>query len=172
MTPSLGSIFLAFARVSVLSVGGATMAWIRETVVTQRKWLSEEAFAEALALCQLMPGANTLNMAVFLGSQLRGWRGSLAAVLGLTTIPFVVVLGIGVAYGRLQQGPTAQAMLKALGSGAAGVALGTGIQMGIKHLRNLHLLLIAVVVFTCLAIFRLNILAVVLIVVALAALKR
>jgi chromate transporter len=147
------------------------MAWIRETVVTQRKWLSEEAFAEALALCQLMPGANTLNMAVFLGSQLRGWRGALAAVLGLTTFPFAVVLGIGVAYGRLQQGPTAEAILKALGSGAAGVALGTGIQMGIKHLRDAHLVLIAALVVLCLAFVKLNILAVVLLVVALAALK-
>lgn len=148
------------------------MAWIRETVVTQRKWLSEEDFAEALAVCQLLPGANTLNMAVFLGSQLRGWRGAVAAVLGLTVLPFGLVLALGVAYGKLEQGPTARAVLKALGAGAAGVALGTGIQMGMKHLRDPYLLLMATVVFLCLAALRIHILIVVMLVLCLGALKR
>ena len=137
------------------------MAWIREETVRRRGWLSEDDFAQAVAVCQLLPGANTLNMSVFLGSEMRGWRGALAALLGLITLPFFLVLGLGMAYGRLEQGPLLQATFAGLGAGAAGVALGTAFQMGRKHLRDGWLLFLALFVFACLAGLRLHMLAVV-----------
>lgn len=152
---------MAFARISVLSVGGATMAWIRDETVKRRQWLSEDEFAQALAVCQLLPGANTLNMAVFLGSEMAGVGGALAALLGLTTVPFLLVLGLGVVYGRIEQGPRLAGIFQGLGAGAAGVALGTGLQMGQKHLRDRSLVLVAVLVFVLLAVARLHMLLVV-----------
>jgi len=152
---------VAFARISVLSVGGATMAWIRDETVKRRQWLSEDEFAQALAVCQLLPGANTLNMAVFLGSEMAGVGGALAALLGLTTVPFLLVLGLGVVYGRIEQGPRLAGIFQGLGAGAAGVALGTGLQMGQKHLRDRSLVLVAVLVFVLLAVARLHMLLVV-----------
>lgn len=137
------------------------MAWIREETVRRRGWLSEDDFAQAVAVCQLLPGANTLNMSVFLGSEMRGWKGATAALLGLITLPFFLVLGLGVAYGHLEQGPLLQATFAGLGAGAAGVALGTAIQMGRKHLRDGWLLFLALFVFVCLAGLRLHMLAVV-----------
>lgn len=158
---------MAFTRISLFSVGGATMAWIRDETVKKRGWLSEDEFAQAVAVCQLLPGANTLNMAVFLGSELRGWMGAMAALLGLITLPFFIVLGLGVAYGRLEQGPLMRSTFAGLGAGAAGVALGTAIQMGRKHLRDLWLLFLALLVFGALAGLRLHMLAVVGLVLAL-----
>ncbi len=165
--PSLGSIFLAFTRISLLSLGGATMAWIRDETVKKRAWLSEDEFAQAVAVCQLLPGANTLNMAVFLGSELRGRLGALSALLGLTTLPFMIVLGLGVAYGRLEQGPLLRATFGGLGAGAAGVALGTAVQMGRKHLRDAWLLFLSLLVFAALAGVRLHMLVVVALVLSL-----
>lgn len=137
------------------------MAWIRDITVTRKKWLSEDDFAQALAVCQLLPGANTLNMSVFLGSQLAGAMGALAALLGLTTIPFALVLSLGVAYGRIEQGPHMAAVFQALGAGAAGVALGTGLQMGKKHLRGGRLIGLALLVYLALGFARVHMLAVV-----------
>ena len=137
------------------------MAWIREETVKKRAWLSEDEFAQAVAVCQLLPGANTLNMAVFLGSELAGWSGAVAALLGLVTLPFFIVLGLGVAYGHLEQGPQLTAIFSGLGAGAAGVALGTAIQMGRKHLREPWLVGLALVVFLALAWLRLHMLLVV-----------
>lgn len=137
------------------------MAWIREVTVTRKKWLSEDEFAQALAVCQLLPGANTLNMSVFLGSELAGAGGALAALLGLTTIPFLLVLSLGVAYGRIEQGPHLTATFQGLGAGAAGVALGTALQMGRKHLRGGRLLGLALLVYLSLAFARIHMLAVV-----------
>ena len=137
------------------------MAWIREETVRRRNWLSEDEFAQAVAVCQLLPGANTLNMSVFLGSEMAGWKGALAALMGLITLPFFLVLGLGVAYGHLEQGPMLRATFAGLGAGAAGVALGTASQMGRKHLREAWLLFLALFVFSCLAGLRLHMLAVV-----------
>ena len=119
------------------------MAWTRDFVVQRRQWCSEDEFGQALAVCQLVPGANTLNMAAFLGSHLRGWAGALAALSGLTLLPFVLVLGLGLAYGQLEQGPGWQGLFRGLGAGAAGVALGTAAQMGRKQLNERILLLLA-----------------------------
>lgn len=129
--PGLASIFVAFARISVLSVGGATMAWIRDETVKRRQWLSEDEFAQALAVCQLLPGANTLLTWLFSWARRwPEWAEALAALLGLTTVPFLLVLGLGVVYGRIEQGPRLAGIFQGLGAGAASVALGTGLQMG------------------------------------------
>jgi len=148
------------------------MAWIRDETVKRKEWLSEDEFAQALAVCQLLPGANTLNMAVFLGSEMAGLSGAVAALLGLTTIPFLLVLGLGVAYGQIEQGPRLSGVFQGLGAGAAGVALGTGLQMGQKHLRNRSLVLVAIVVFLLLAVVRLHMLLVVPLVLTLSLLLR
>ena len=137
------------------------MAWIRHETVKKRAWLSEDEFAQALAVCQLLPGANTLNMAVFLGSEMAGWGGALAALFGLITLPFFLVLGLGVAYGQIHQGPQLTALFSGLGAGAAGVALGTALQMGRKHLREPWLVFLALLVFAALAWLRLHMLLVV-----------
>jgi chromate transporter len=139
------------------------MAWTRDFVVQRRQWCSEDEFAQALAVCQLVPGANTLNMAAFLGSQLRGTPGALAALTGLTLLPFMIVLGLGLAYGRLEQGPGWQGLFRGLGAGAAGVALGTALQMGRKQLVDRTL--VGLTVLACLALLaRIPMLAVVVVV--------
>ena len=147
------------------------MAWTRDIVVRRRRWCSEEEFAQALALCQLVPGANTLNMAAFLGCHLRGPGGAAAALLGLTTIPFALVLTLGLIYGRLEQGPAWQAVFRGLGAAAAGVALGTAVQMAGKHLRDVRLAMLAILA-TLGLLLRLPMLAVVTAVLGLLLLER
>lgn len=158
------ALFFAFVRVSLVSVGGATVAWIRDTVVVQKEWLSEESFAEALAVCQLMPGPNAVNLAAFVGAELGGVVGALASVLGLTLLPFLLVLTLGLAYGRVEQGPVLRGLFSGLGAGAAGVALGTAIQMGQKHLRGPRALILTGLVILALALFRVPLVAVVVVV--------
>lgn len=157
MTVSARALFLAFARVSVVSVGGGTTAWIRHVVVERCRWLTEEEFAESLAVCQVLPGPNTLNLATFLGSRLGGHRGAVASTLGLTLFPFLLVLTLGILYGHVTQGPTMRAVMAGFGAGAVGVSLGTGLQMARKNLKDRWLLASAVCVFLCLALLRLPI---------------
>jgi chromate transporter len=50
--------FLLFLRLGLTSFGGpiAHLGYFRQEFVEQRKWLTEEAFVDLVALCQFLPG--------------------------------------------------------------------------------------------------------------------
>jgi len=50
--------FLLFLRLGLTSFGGpiAHLGYFRQEFVERRKWLTEEAFVDLVALCQFLPG--------------------------------------------------------------------------------------------------------------------
>jgi len=147
--------------VSLVSVGGGTQAWIRQVTVKERQWLDDDEFAQALAVCQFLPGPNTLNMATFLGARFRGAAGSAACLAGLTFLPFLIVLGLGALYFRTGYVPRLAGAFTGLGAAAAGVAFGTALNMGKKRGKDARFLFLAVCAFVTLAFARWSVLAVV-----------
>ncbi len=51
-------IFAVSAKLGLTSFGGpiAHLGYFHEEYVNKRKWLSEQKYAELVALCQLLPG--------------------------------------------------------------------------------------------------------------------
>ena len=138
--PSLGSIFLGFVSIGMMSVGGGLAAWIRREVVQRRGWLDDQQFLSGYALSQLVPGATNVNLSVFIGAQLRGALGATAAVAGLTALPVAIVLIVGSIYLHtrgLPGGALFSTALTGMGAVAIGLNLGTGIQLGRRHVRRL-----------------------------------
>ena len=90
MTPhlSLGmsSIFLMFLKLGCISFGGpiAHLAYFRNEFISKRKWLTEEAYAELVALCQFLPGPASSQVGMVLGYSQKGYVGAIAAWLGFT----------------------------------------------------------------------------------------
>lgn len=68
---SLAEIAFTFNHIALASFGGGLSAWSREIVVVRKKWMGEEQFLSAMTMCRIMPGANQVNLAVFVGSHLR-----------------------------------------------------------------------------------------------------
>ena len=58
MRDPIASIFGVFLRLGLTSFGGpiAHLGYYRAEFVERRRWLSEAAFADLVALCQLLPG--------------------------------------------------------------------------------------------------------------------
>ena len=71
----------------MMSFGGGLAAWTRREVVQRRGWLNDKQFLSGYALSQLVPGATNVNLAVFIGTQMRGTTGALACLFGLTALP-------------------------------------------------------------------------------------
>ena len=69
---SLPEIALSFNHIALASFGGGLSAWSREVVVVQKQWMSEEEFLSAMTMCRIVPGANQVNLAVFVGTKLKG----------------------------------------------------------------------------------------------------
>jgi chromate transporter len=118
---SLPEIALTFNHIALASFGGGLGAWSREVVVVRKKWMGEEQFLSAMTMCRIMPGANQVNLAVFVGSQLRGGLGSVAAVVGLCLVPVALMLGLGFVYFTFKEIPSVKGALH--GASAAAVAL-------------------------------------------------
>src|SRR5205085_1409290 len=88
-------LFFAFTRLTFQSFGGA-LFWSRRMLVENRRWLTETEFVELLALAQLLPGANGVNMAVLVGYRFAGTAGAAAALAGFMGAPCILVIALGV----------------------------------------------------------------------------
>jgi chromate transporter len=136
---SLPALFAAFLSIGLMSFGGGLAAWIRREVVERRGWLDDGQFLTGYALSQIVPGATNVNLAVFIGAQLRGVLGVLAALAGLMMVPIVLILGFGTLYLRSQGVPGwgwLGTALAGMGAVAIGLNIATGIRLARDNLRG------------------------------------
>lgn len=74
---------ISMIRTGVLGYGGgpSVIPLIRHDAVIRYKWLSDEEFAEILALANVLPGPIATKMAAYLGYKRKGTWGAIFAVL-------------------------------------------------------------------------------------------
>ena len=86
MPDPVSSIFAVFLRLGLTSFGGpiAHLGYYRAEFVERRRWLSEAAFADLVALCQLLPGPASSQVSFAVGLSRGGLAGGVAAWLGFT----------------------------------------------------------------------------------------
>jgi chromate transporter len=130
----LSALVAVFFRVGVTSFGGSTAAWLYRETVERRGWLDEKGFVTALTLCQVLPGANPVNLAIYVGAQLRGGVGGTVAALGLILPPFCVILILAFLYVQFGTSPIAHAVL----GGLAAVGVGMTLSVGAKLARGMR----------------------------------
>lgn len=109
---------------------GGPLAVSQRVLCEQRRWLTEQEFVEVLAVSQTLPGPNLCNVAVIVGNQFLGWRGSGAALAGMIAIPLVIVLSLAAFYARFSSLPAIGGAVRGMGVISAGVILGTAIKLG------------------------------------------
>lgn len=114
-------IIRTFNEISLSSFGGGLSAWSREMVVARRKWMNDAEFLSAMTICRILPGANQVNLAVFVGTKLNGLRGAGAALTGLIAMPTLLLVGIAALYAAFQHSHAVQHVLA--GFAAAAVAM-------------------------------------------------
>lgn len=90
---SLWQLFLVFLRLGLTSFGGpaAHIGYFRQEFVARRQWLSEQAYADLVAMCQFLPGPSSSQVGMAVGIFRAGYRGALAAWLGFT-LPSALLL--------------------------------------------------------------------------------
>lgn len=152
--PSLPELFLGFMRIGCLAFGGA-QAFARRVMVEERRWLSEQQYAELLALGQVLPGPNVGNMAVMFGRQVRGLPGALACVSGFFGLPLCLLVGLVSLYAWGGQNRWFGAAMHGVAAAAAGMVLGTALRMGTRLRPPPEALALAVAVLLAAAVFRL-----------------
>ena len=118
---SAWEVMVAFNEIALSSFGGGLSAWSRQMVVVRKKWMDDPEFLSAMTICRILPGANQVNLAVFVGTKMNGVRGAAAALTGLIALPTLLLIGIAALYEAFQHYPAMHHVLA--GFAAAAIAM-------------------------------------------------
>ena len=160
---SLKELFFCFLKLGATAYGGPAMvANIKDMMVKEKRWLSEQEFLEGIALCQIVPGATAFQAASYAGFKLRGIRGALVASLAFTIPAFFLMLILSAVYFRFGEISSVQIIFKGLRVIVVGIIINATFNIGrstINSFREFMLSLLAFWLFFC----KINILWVILI---------
>src|SRR6516162_6472606 len=87
-------IFLVFLRLGLTSFGGpiAHLGYFRQEFVERRKWLTEQTFADLVALCNFLPGPTSSQVSYSIGMTRGGIPGAISAWGGFTLPSAIIML--------------------------------------------------------------------------------
>ena len=91
---SLIKLFLLFAKIGAILLGGGYVIFpiMTNEFCEKRSIVSREDLLDYFALSQSLPGIIAANMSMFVGYKLRGKIGALVAIIGITFVPFWIIV--------------------------------------------------------------------------------
>ncbi len=89
-------LFWSFFKIGLFTFGGgyAMIATVRETVVQNKEWLSEEEFLQMIAIAESTPGPIAINMATYIGFKKGKILGSAFATLGVVLPSMLIIFTV------------------------------------------------------------------------------
>lgn len=101
-------VLLTFLRLGLTSFGGpvAHLGYFRTEFVERRAWIGDRAYADLVALCQMLPGPASSQVGMAIGLQRAGYAGLLAAWIGFTLPSAVLMAAFGWGVTVLEPGAT------------------------------------------------------------------
>jgi chromate transporter len=117
---TLFDLFRSFFWIGATGFGGVLPTSMHE-LVRRRQWLTMAEFTEMLALCQVLPGPNVINLAIVFGQRVGGWMGALTAITAMMLVPLVAVMTIAAIYAGVADDPVAGQVIRAIAGTAAGL---------------------------------------------------
>ena len=92
----LVSLFLTFFKIGAFTFGGgyAMIPLIQREAAERHRWVSDADILDIVAIAESTPGPIAINAATFIGYRVGGFRGALAATLGVVLPSFCIILAI------------------------------------------------------------------------------
>ena len=96
----LTTVLREWGRIGCIGFGGppAHIRLLRQLVVERRGWLDAREFEDAIAVCNMMPGPASTQLAIFCAWRLRGRAGALTGGAGFILPGLVVILALSVLF--------------------------------------------------------------------------
>jgi len=109
-TKQLTELFVSFAKIGVLTFGGgyAMLPMFQRELVEKRGWAKEEELTDYYAISQCTPGPIAVNTATFVGYQVCGVWGGIAATLGVIFPSLVIITVIAALLSHFAEYPLVQ----------------------------------------------------------------
>lgn len=101
--PSVARVFLFFLTTSCTTFGGgwSIISHMEKVLVQKRAWISAAELVDYISVGKSLPGTMVAHVSYMVGYRVKGWKGGIAAIIGLCTPPVVVMAFIATIYSRL-----------------------------------------------------------------------
>lgn len=125
------SLFGSFFKIGLFSIGGgyAAMPLIQNQAVDVHAWLTMAQFADIMAISEMTPGPIAINSATFVGIQVAGLPGAIAATMGCVLPSCVIVMILASLYYRFRGLDIVQGILAGLRPAAVAMIASAGISL-------------------------------------------
>ncbi|HVT67448.1 MAG TPA: chromate efflux transporter [Trebonia sp.] len=134
----LATVLREWGRIGCIGFGGppAHIRLLRRLCVERRGWLDAREFEDAIAVCNLMPGPASTQLAIFCAWRLRGRAGALVGGAGFIIPGLIVILALSVLF--VATSPPLWVLGAGAGAGAAvpAVAVQAGWSLLVPSWRN------------------------------------
>ena len=137
-------IFLTFLKIGAVLYGsGYVLFAFLDTELVANGWLTRQALIDAVAIGQITPGP-VLSTATFIGWQMHGITGAIAATIGIFLPSFLFVLILNPLVSKMRNSKIISAILDAINVAAVALIIAVCIQMGRDTLTDWRSLVIAI----------------------------
>ena len=135
--PTCSELFLSFLRLGATAFGGpAIVPHIRALAVDRKVWVDEQTFDSGNAMAQVVPGAISVQVAAYVGLQVRGLAGALAACTGFILPAFLLMLGLSALYMRFHDAAIAAAGFSGLRAVVIAILAHAAFLAGRNYIKN------------------------------------
>ena len=149
------SLFWEFFKIGLFTIGGgmAMIPQIQQVVVKDKKWLSEEEMVDCIAVSQALPGIIAINSATYIGKRTRGFRGALAATLGVILPSFMTIILVVSLLGAVGGNSYVQGAFTGIKAAVCGLILVTAVRLGKQILTGAFQWILAAGSFVVIGVF-------------------
>lgn len=146
-----------FIKLGTIGFGGplANIALMEQETVHKRKWVDSQYFLDMLAITNLIPGPNAVEMALHLGYAYAGMGGLWIAGLAFVFPSFLLSLLMGILYANYGSIPQVEAIFYAINPLLISIIITSAFRMGKETLKDWKAIVVFVV-FLVAAILGLN----------------
>lgn len=147
-------IFLSFLKIgSILYGSGYVLFAFLDSELVANGWLTRQALIDAVAVGQITPGP-VLSTATFIGWQMHGLEGALAATIGIFLPSFIFVLILNPLIPKIRKSKPLSAFLDAVNVAAVALIFVVCITMGIDSVTDWKTTVIALISIVVVFVFK------------------
>ena len=138
-------IFLTFLKIGAILYGsGYVLFAFLDAELVANGWLTRQVLIDAVAVGQITPGP-VLSTATFIGWQMNGVLGAIAATIGIFLPSFLFVLILNPLIPRMRKSKKIRAFLDAVNVAAVALIIAVCIEMGKDTLTDWRTITIAII---------------------------
>lgn len=147
-------LFLLFLKIgSILYGSGYVLFAFLDAELVSKGLLSKQELVDAIAVGQFTPGP-VFSSATFIGWQVAGWPGAIAATVGIFLPSFLFVALLNPLIPKLRKSAVMSAFLDAVNISSVAIIIAICVEMGKESIHDWRTILIAVLGFMAMLLFK------------------